>query len=147
MTKQTTRYLQSLSDKLLDAPLHKIIKANGWASDFPTKAGVYIIRKKGKVIYVGETGSIKGRMKDLTRTVNHTARRTIGTEKFANHAEYTVPTTSKKFCETLEDELNKYFAKHLTISFLVVELGRKELEEMICNTDDSPVHNKKKGRK
>lgn len=48
MTKQTAKYLQSLSDKLIAAPQHKIIKGKSWAADFPKKAGVYIIWKQSR---------------------------------------------------------------------------------------------------
>lgn len=146
MTKQTTNFLQALSNKLLAAPTHKIIKGKGWAASFPKKAGVYIIRKKLELIYIGETGNIQGRLKDLCRTQNHTARRTIGTEQFASHAEYTKPSSKIRFCDNLEELLNQYFSKNLTIAFIEVELGRKELEEMFFK-EYKPIHNLKVARK
>lgn len=146
MTKQTAKDLQSLSDKLLVAPQHKIIKGKGWAAEFPKKAGVYIIRKKLQLIYVGETGNLQGRLRDLCSTRNHTARRTIGTEQFASHDEYIKPSSKVRFCDNLEELLNKYFAENLTIAFIEVELGRKELEEMFFKIH-KPIHNLKVARK
>ncbi|HTB52447.1 MAG TPA: GIY-YIG nuclease family protein [Ferruginibacter sp.] len=140
------KYLKSLTASLLSAQKHKIVKSKTWAKDFPPKPGVYIIRKKDKLIYVGETGSIKGRLKDLCSTRNHTARRSIGTEQFRKHAEYTKPSSKDRFCDTIEDLLNQYFAKNLTITFLEVDLGRKELEEIICK-NHIPIHNIKTIRK
>lgn len=146
MTKHTNNYLQSLSDKLITAPRHKIIKGKGWASEFPKKAGVYIIRKKLQLIYVGETGNIQGRLRDLCSTRNHTARRTIGTEQFASHPEYTKPSSKIRFCDNLEELLDQYFSKNLTLAFIEVELGRKELEEMFFK-EHKPMHNLKVARK
>ena len=145
MSLKASSYLKSLAVQLLFAPQHKIIKSALWASDFPKSAGVYIIRKDSAIIYVGETGSIQGRMKDLCRTLNHTARRTIGKELFVNHPEYVSTSSKIKFSDNLEELVNEYFAKHLTVSWLVVELGRVELEELICK-EYQPIHNKKFGR-
>jgi hypothetical protein len=146
MQIDTTKYLKSLTSSLLSEQQYKIVKSRTWAKDFPKKAGVYIIRKKSKLIYVGETGSIKGRLKDLCSTRNHTARRSIGTEQFDKHSEYTKPSSKERFCDSIEDLLNRYFAKNLTVTFLEVGLGRKELEEVICKIY-LPIHNIKTSRK
>jgi hypothetical protein len=49
-----------------------------WIGQFPKRAGVYAVFHGKRIIYVGESGSLKGRMQDLRRTENHTLRRQLG---------------------------------------------------------------------
>ena len=49
----------------------------------PKEPGVYCIFRAGKPIYVGESGDLSARMKDLFRTVNHSFRRSLGTHLYA----------------------------------------------------------------
>jgi transposase-like protein len=71
-------YLQILADQLLIKCEHQKIRlTRGWASAFPSVPGVYVFKYKGKIIYVGETGNLRGRMKDMLNTKNHVLRRNI----------------------------------------------------------------------
>lgn len=117
-----------------------------WASQFPNKPGVYIFRLGDTIIYAGETGSLRGRMKGMIDTRNHVVRRTLGTKLYAGRPTYTKPSARQKFWDDLEIELNNYIISNLTLSFIPVELGRKELEEKLF-TLHNPEHNNKGQRK
>ncbi|WP_428661777.1 GIY-YIG nuclease family protein [Runella sp.] len=133
-------YLNELLNNLLASERHQIELTRSWASQFPNVPGVYIFRSADQIVYAGETGSIRGRMKDLIDTRNHVIRRSIGIKLFSNRDDYTKPTSSKKFCDTIEAELNLHITTELTISFIPVELGRKELEKRLFS-NYSPQYN------
>lgn len=135
-------FLDSLLNDLLNSSRHKIELTRAWASQFPNKPGVYILRSEEVIIYAGETGSIRGRMKDLIDTRNHTLRRTIGTKFYSGRPDFTKPSSKNRFCDDIETDLNFYISSNLTLSFIPVELGRKELEEKIFSVH-SPEHNNK----
>ncbi|MCW9046956.1 MAG: hypothetical protein OQK46_02665 [Gammaproteobacteria bacterium] len=99
---------------------------------------------KEKVVYVGETGLLQGRMNDVRNTRNHTLRRSIGERKFSKHSHYTKATSSLKYAEDIEILVNKYI-ESLIVSILPVNLGRSELEEYLVSKYD-PVYNKRKKR-
>jgi len=85
-------------------------------------------------------------MKDLIDTRNHTIRRTIGIKLYSSRPDYTKPSAKTRFCDVIEAELNSYISSNLTLSFIQVDLGRKELEEKFI-VIYSPVFNKKGQRK
>ncbi|MBI4478632.1 MAG: hypothetical protein HY651_01280 [Acidobacteria bacterium] len=122
-----------------------ILLKTAWANRFPTKAGVYAVFDAKKLIYVGETGSLRGRMKDLRDTRNHTLRRQIGAAKFNDRNGYQPATSKRKFPETIEKLLNEYIEKNLSVKLLPVLLGRKEIEERLIE-DESPRFNVKTRR-
>jgi len=108
----------------------------------PSEAGVYIVFENGILCYVGETGSLRGRQRNLIRTVNHTLRITIGDLMFSKEEGYIKDKRRKKFPDHIEEKLNSWMVNNITISFLPVPLGRKELEEMICD-EEMPKYNRR----
>lgn len=136
------QYLEEIYTQLLSTERNKIGLTREWANQFPNKPGVYIIRDKEEIIYVGETGSIKGRMKDLIDTRNHTIRRSLGTHLYCKVDGFIKASSSLKFIDAIEDMLNEHIKTNLTIATLPVSLGRKELEEMVFLKND-PIHNRK----
>ena len=75
-----TIYLETLKDKLLHPNnFTQVTLTRQWANTIPSKAGVYAFKQDNKVVYVGETGNLRGRMKDLLDSRHHTIRRSIGT--------------------------------------------------------------------
>jgi len=143
----TAKYLQYLSDKLLDeCDRHQIELTRAWASNFPSSPGVYIFRDKAEIIYVGETGNLRGRMKDMIDTRNHVLRRSIGKKLFCEIEGFQLATASTKFIDSIEDMLNTHIKENLTVCCMAVELGRKELEEKI-QKDFQPEYNQKGLRK
>lgn len=144
---ETEKYLNSLYQQLLNkCEVHKIELTRAWASNFPSVPGVYVFRDKKKIIYVGETGSLKGRMKDMIDTRNHVLRRNIGNKLFCEIRGFEPATARKKFIATIEDMLNTHIQKNLTICCMPVSLGRKELEEKI-QFEFKPEYNQKGLRK
>lgn len=133
------RYLREPADAV------RIDLTTAWANQFPTKAGVYAIFDGKTLIYVGETGSLRGRMKDLRDTRNHTFRRQIGAAMFSDRSGYRPATSKTKFPEAIEEALNTYIKKNLSVKLLPVLLGRKEIEEYLIH-DATPRFNIKTRR-
>lgn len=76
------QYLAYMYQQLLSTEIKKIVPTREWANEYPNEPGVYLIRDKDEIIYVGETGSIRGRMKAIIDTRNHVIRRTLGKKLF-----------------------------------------------------------------
>jgi hypothetical protein len=139
----TAGYLQDLTEQLLtNCPRHAIELTRTWASNFPSTPGVYVFWDKKTVIYVGETGNLKGRMKDMIDTRNHTLRRSLGKKLFSSSKGLQPATARLKFIDTIEDMLNTHIKQNLTVCCLPVSLGRKELEEKI-QIEKKPEYNQK----
>lgn len=49
-----------------------------WYDAAPPSAGVYFVWKDSELVYVGETSSIKKRMRDLKNKLHHTITRLEG---------------------------------------------------------------------
>ena len=135
------QYLSKLKKELFNKDKIKYQLKRDWGI-IPLEAGVYTVFEKDELCYVGETGSLRGRQKDLTRTVNHTLRRSIGNLKFAETKGFKKATSRKKFPENIEKKLNNWMMDNIKISFMPIKLGRKELEEIICE-EEKPKYNKK----
>lgn len=113
------RRLERLEAKLLSATPRRLFDAPDWARDVPAAPGVYALwdTHTRTVAYVGETASLRHRMHDLGRSVNHTCRRKIAGELGL----IGVP----------ESELSLAMGKRYLISTLPVDFGRAELEEYL----------------
>ena len=109
MTKtQVEEFLVKLENQLLNNSEQKKIElSRNWANSFPNDAAVYLFRENGEICYVGETGSIKGRMNDILNTKNHTLRRNLGNHYFAELPNYEKPSSRKSFCDEIEILLNE----------------------------------------
>lgn len=147
MSFTTSDYLSVLKSKLTQGPFVSIAFTKDWPDQFPTAAGVYVIQHKGVLVYVGETGSLRGRMKDLLDTRTHTLRRTLGERVHHRDPDYVAASASHKFPERIELALNEYMSRELSIACLPVELGRKELEEFIEKDLDPETRLNKKGKR
>jgi GIY-YIG catalytic domain len=147
MSEKIEKYLSDLELQLLDDNNRRIIQTNKeWLKIFPSEAGVYLLREEGNICYVGETGNLQSRMRDFLDTRNHSVRRKIGEIKFSNEAEYQKGSSSHKFPEKIETELNNVLEDNFEISTVVVPIGRKELEERIVNKY-KPIYNVRDARK
>ena len=126
----------------------KIVLTREWTKQFEKLKGVYFIFEKGEMKYVGETGSLNGRMVDLLNTKNHTLRRSIGERLFFNETGYMKASSNQSFNPQIEKMLIKYIEENLTVSCLPIEIGRKEFEEWIIESNpDILFYNKRKERK
>ena len=90
-------------------------------------------------VYVGETGSIRGRMKDLRNTQHQTLRRSIGTENFSNIQGYEKASSKKKYAPHIEKMVEEFISK-MAIGTLPIRFGRKEVEEFLINKH-KPIYN------
>lgn len=143
------KYLKELSEKFLDPDnFSQVILTRQWANTIPSQAGVYAFKENEKVVYVGETGNLRGRIKDLLDSRHHTLRRSIGVMHY-HHVEGFAKATNKiKFPDHIELLINDHICKKLQFAYMVVSLGRKELEEMIEGlTEKESLLNKRGKRK
>ena len=125
----------------------KIEFTKEWILKIPSKPGVYVISEKDKIIYVGESGNLQGRMKDLFDTRHHSVRRTLGRNLFISKTDFLDCSIKLKFPTSIEILLNKYVMKNLLIAYQVVEFGRKELEEKVENSIDKITKLNKRGKR
>lgn len=143
---QISEYLKELEDNLLGKQKLPIRLDFEWVKEFPFSPGIYAIFENDKIIYVGETGSIRKRMNDLRNTLNHTFRRTTGEILFSTREDYRKASSSIKYPDNIEKELENWMKRNLSISYLCVKLGRKELEELIIDRNPK-ILNKRIKRK
>ncbi len=142
---KTKKYLNTLKENLLNSKKLDIEISRNWNDNFPRKAGVYVFFENDTIVYVGETTSLKDRMKDVLRTLNHTLRRKIGEHNFLNHKNYTKASSITKYHPDIESKVDQWFTKKMKMSFLPVPLGRKELEELLVK-EYNPKYNSKTRR-
>lgn len=122
-------YFNALETKLLEGVRVKFKANRKWAGLINFKSGVYLVFKKGKPYYIGESADIGARMKDLTDTRNHTLRRKIGARYFNNQIGFEKANSSRKFNDIIEQQVNNWMEENLEVAFMEVNLGRREFEE------------------
>lgn len=129
-------YLEGLEKVLLgNDNIYPVLLCREWVNSLKKDfngPGVYVFFEEGKPCYVGETGNIKKRMNDLRNTLNHSLRRNFGHKHFNKHLEFNKATSKRKFHASIEELLNELMKNNLQVSMLRVDLGRKELEEHVC---------------
>lgn len=142
------QYIEELKKSLLSPDnFQEVVMTREWASKVPSVAGVYVFKDSEKIVYVGETGNLRGRMKDLLDSRHHTIRRTIGERFYCDINGFSKATSRNKFPEHIEDLVNVYICNKLSIAFLEVKLGRKELEEHIHSIIETEVRLNKRGKR
>ena len=142
------QYLLELKEKLeCKENWQKIVMTRKWTSQIPHDAGVYILLEKDNIVYVGETGNLQGRMNDLLDSRHHTIRRTIGQKYFSNNKGFIQATTKNKFPEHIEILVNNYICNNLMLAYLLVPIGRKELEEIIEKEINKDIKLNKRGKR
>ena len=131
MNEATCAYLSRLERCLRRAPRKRPFTSDTWAAEVPSAPGVYALWRQdsGALVHVGETANLRKRMRDLGRSVNHTARRKIA-------ARLGLDAVS-------EQERSRAMRDVFCVSYLPVELGRAELEEYLtfrwrCTLFNSP---------
>ena len=124
----------------------RVTLSREWTKQAPDAPGVYSVFRNGSVIiYVGETGNLRGRMSDMLDSRRHVLRRSLGRSLFSKRRGFVAATAKDKFPQRFEDLLNHYIQRRLRICMAPVVLGRKELEERLIDLHD-PKFNKKKRR-
>lgn len=126
--KQLEQFVQIL---LQPENFKQIFLTKEWISGIPSNAGVYVLKDDDEIVYVGETGNLRGRMKDLLDTRNHSLRRRIGEKFYSDIDGFKRATARIKFPEHIEFLVNEHICKRLVLGYIEVSFGRKELEETI----------------
>lgn len=141
-------YFKAISKELhKNGNRKKVILTREWAKQFNKLKGVYFIFEKDELKYVGETESLTGRMADLLNTKNHTLRRSIGERIFYNEKGYQKASSKQSYIPNIEKKLNTYMEANLSVSCLALEIGRKEFEEWVIETNPNILfYNKRKKR-
>lgn len=129
--KNQKEYLNYLIDTLLNTERLKIILNRDWSREFFDTPGVYAFFENNNIVYVGETASIKERMRDILDTRHHTLRRKIGAINFSKSIGYKKANSKNKFVPSIEESVSAWMIEKMKLSFIQVNLGRKELEELI----------------
>lgn len=141
-------YLNQLKGMLMKPSNFKCVSLNReWTRSFPSLAGVYVFMHKSKLVYVGETGNLRERMKDLLDSRHHTIRRTIGKRFFIDIEGFVAATNKLRFPEHIELLVNKHICEELQIAYLPVSLGRKELEEQIMSEIEKGISLNQRGKR
>ena len=99
----------------------------------PNVAGVYAIFLEEKMVYVGESKSLRERWRDMYDCRNHNFLRIVGNEYLKDMSGFEPATSSRRYSELLTKELYQYLTDNFSFKYLPVDLGRKELEEYITN--------------
>lgn len=118
MDMKVRKTLETLEQKLHSAPKHSIFLSDSWASEITLEAGVYAVWtiKSHAPEYVGQTTSLRHRMRDLGRQINHTFPRGI----------------AKKMKNNPNDEaVRKAISRTHVVSYIEVQIGRAELEDYL----------------
>jgi hypothetical protein len=101
-----------------------------WAKSQPVEAGVYMLFENGKPVYVGESGSISGRITDMLDSRHHTVRRSLGEKRFSNVPGFVKATSKRKHPVHIENLIHETLSS-FKICVLPIKIGRKEFEEYI----------------
>ncbi len=109
--------LEKYEETVKKATKIRPLSAKGWASGVPKESGVYVIWEADIPIYVGETSSLKLRMSDLARPVNHSFSKKVAEMLSIADKSYT--------------ELATAMAARYSLSYVEVAFGRKEIEEYL----------------
>jgi excinuclease UvrABC nuclease subunit len=146
--KDHKEHLDYLVDCLINKERLTITLNRAWSRDFFDGPGVYVFFEKNNIVYVGETTSIKERMRDVLDTRHHTLRRKIGAFNFSEVPGFKKANSKAKFITQIEDLVSEWMNKKMKFSFVQASLGRKELEELIIKRY-SPKYNSvsKRGNK
>ena len=125
------KYIEAIVRALLEPPKVTPFTRNN-RKLWPAAAGVYALYRGRRIIWVGESGSLRKRANDLYQTRNHSFRRVLGEKLFSKRLDFERATTTKQFSPDIEAALT-YFMEH-RLSFVVapVSIGRKEIEERAC---------------
>lgn len=122
----------------------KFERTSKWRNKHLTnKEVIYALFKDEQLIYIGETGDLKKRMSDITRTANHTLRKKIGGKVFNVFLEK----DKGKFNDYVEEKIDKYFDEKLYLSFVEVNFGRLEIETFLVTQHQDKIFNSLKKRK
>ena len=111
--------LKRLERNLLKAKRQSLLASESWRETVPREPGVYIVwdSQTANPLYVGETANLYKRMSDIGRNANHTFRRRV----------------LRRWKSRLQSDklISQLISRKCMLSILVVQFGRRELEERL----------------
>ncbi|MFA6224957.1 MAG: GIY-YIG nuclease family protein [Methanoregula sp.] len=114
---QIQSYLDEMENHLLNPENQKNLKLSRvWAKEIPPKSGTYVAFENGTVVYIGETGNIQERMKDLLDSRHHTLRRNVGRYNFSKLDGYLYASSKDKFPPHIEEKVISWLTEKIKIS-------------------------------
>jgi hypothetical protein len=116
-------------EEFINVENHALLSQGG---ECPNSPGIYCIFKGEHLWYVGESGNLSARIRDLFRTVNHSFRRALGAYLYAQEHGFIKASSKSKFPPEIEKKLTEYMESDLKFVVVPITLGRKEVEEFIC---------------
>lgn len=128
MKESVRDFLAGYEEEILAAPRRRLNSAPDWASDVPLEAGVYVVWDARVPVYVGETSSLKARMSDIGRPVNHTFARKV--------------CKALGISQTSLEDLASAMSARYELAFVTAPLGRVEIEEYLILRWQSTLLNK-----
>jgi len=138
ITKKQVNSLNKSKEILLVKEKNKILLTTEWAKRFPSEAGVCVFFEGGKIVYVGETGSIAKRMKNLIYTREHTLRKKIALNYFSGLKGY--EKGSNKYTVGIEAKINDFLINRIEFSYLLIDKDRKDLKKLVMK-EYKPIYN------
>lgn len=120
-----------------------VLLTREWAKLKPKDAGVYMLFENGKPVYVGESGSISGRISDMLDSRHHTVRRALGEMRFSMITGYAKASSKSKHPEHIETLIVQTM-QGFNLSVLPIKIGRKEFEEYIFEKYNPELNRKAK---
>lgn len=125
------QYLNGLMSELVNKTKIPVELTGEWTKHFPSSAGVYVLFEEQDLVYAGESSSIRRRTTNYSNTKNHTVRRKIGLFNFSHIEGFERASSKKQFPSHIETLVDDWLKNKARVCFLAVELGRKELEELV----------------
>lgn len=133
-SRDKNNHLKSLSAELLKKRNRQpVLLTHEWATSFPNEAGVFALwEDNGKdPVYVGETANLRSEMARLSRTRDSSLRRHLGHTRFGRYAGFKRAAPSRKFPRLIEERIDTYLLRKVSVAAVPVTLGRKETQERL----------------
>jgi hypothetical protein len=147
LSEQLEIYLENMKNSLMKPENWKdVILSGDLSTEYPSEQGVIAAFESGNLVYIGETGNIRGWVKDLRSSFNNTLRRNLGDYNFQTVVGYKKASDREKFPSHIENKVDSWLTEKIKISILATDLGRKELKERLIE-ELNPKYNKKGKRK
>lgn len=144
--EQKEIFIQEMEKMLFIEEKKGILLTKDWLEQFDVKAGVYALFEGDSICYIGETGCLKKRMRDMFDSRNHVIRRKLGSILFSDHKGYIKANASNKHDNQTEALIEDYMKAKMQLICLPILWGRKEFEEYITEKY-KPVYNTRGQRK
>lgn len=129
--EQKDIFIQEMEQILFTKEKKSVLLTKEWLKQFDIKAGVYALFEGDSICYIGETGCLKKRMRDMFDSRNHVIRRKLGSTLFSNYKGYIKANASNKHDDQTEILVEDYMKTKLRLVCLPILFGRKEFEEYI----------------